>query len=128
MIFSGCATPRVDGGRLEADPRPEGEEQADRHRACRRRRAEGAPSGKLSNALFSSTVWFSIKPSGPPPLKMTEKASAPQDQHLGHERHAEDGAVSVMWKWHSAAMTTIAPIANTSQGCLRPGSCSPRRW
>ena len=35
-----------------------------------------APAGRLSNALLSSTVWFSMRPSGPPPEKMTEKASA----------------------------------------------------
>ncbi len=35
-----------------------------------------APAGKASNAWFKPIVVPSINPSGPPPLKITEKASA----------------------------------------------------
>ena len=63
----------------------------DGHRAGGGRRAEGACGQALERVVQHVTVWFSMKPSGPPPEKITENASAQQDEHLHGQGDAEDG-------------------------------------
>ena len=79
-----------------------------------------APPGRLSNAFCGSTVSLSRKPSGPPPLKITENASASRTITSHVSVTLRIAAVRLMWKWHSAAMTRIPPMANHNHGMFTP--------
>ena len=61
-----------------------------------------------------------MKPSGPPPLKITENAKAKSTSTSDTRVTLRIAAVRLMWKWHSAPMIRIAPIANTSHGMFTP--------
>src|SRR5436305_1976286 len=61
-----------------------------------------------------------MNPSGPPPLKITENARASNTHTSDTRVTPRIAAVRLMWKWHSAAMIKIAPIANTNHGMFTP--------
>ena len=79
----------VDGGGLEADPGPEREEQADRHRPGRRRGSERARGQALERVVQQHRL-VEHEAVGAAALEDHGERQREQDQHLGHQRHPED--------------------------------------